>query len=220
MSTDRVDEPFLSRWSRQKQQVREPVAKPQMPAPATAKADEPEREVDLSKLPKLEELTAESDITGFLQKGVPEALQKLALRKMWSLDPAIRDFVEVAENQWDFNMPGGIHGLYQELAEGTDTSVWMAQATQSVFGEDAKKLAEAEAKRDAERSSAAEANLGTADERHEPSDGKPPLDLAAAVQPVMAPSIELAAPVAPPAALPARSEPTASRRRHGGALPV
>jgi predicted HNH restriction endonuclease len=68
-------------------------------------------------------------------------LQKLALRKTWNLDPAIRDFVEVAENQWDFNMPGGIHGLYQDLAEGTDVSVWMAQATQSVFGEDAKKSA-------------------------------------------------------------------------------
>jgi Protein of unknown function (DUF3306) len=137
MSNDRDSEPFLSRWSRQKQQqAKQPEAK-QSAVPA--KPDEPEPEIDLSKLTKVEDLTAESDITQFLQKGVPDALQKLALRKMWSLDPQIRDFVEVAENQWDFNMPGGIHGLFEELADGTDTSVWMAQATQSVFGDEAKK---------------------------------------------------------------------------------
>jgi hypothetical protein len=226
MSSDRDNEPFLSRWSRQKQQVREPVAKRQPPAPA--KADDPELEIDLSKLPKLEELTAESDITGFLQKGVPEALQKLALRKMWSLDPGIRDFVEVAENQWDFNMPGGIHGLYQDLAEGTDTSVWMAQATQSVFGDDRRKLADAKAARDAGPSSgaeaeakagsAADAHVGANDEPHEPSDGKPPLELAVAVQPASAAVIEPPAQAAPPAATP-RNGPTSPRRRHGGALP-
>jgi hypothetical protein len=138
MSHDRDNEPFLSRWSRQKQQqAKQPEAKVQ--PPVAAKPDEPEPELDLSKLTKVEDLTAESDITQFLQKGVPEALQKLALRRMWSLDPAIRDFVEVAENQWDFNVPGGIHGLFEEVAEGTDVRVWMAQATQSVFGDDAKK---------------------------------------------------------------------------------
>jgi Protein of unknown function (DUF3306) len=135
MSNDRDNEPFLSRWSRQKQQQ---VQKAKTP-PVAAKSDEAEPELDLSKLTKVEDLTAESDITQFLQKGVPDALQKLALRKMWSLDPAIRDFVEVAENQWDFNVPGGIHGLFEEVAEGTDVRIWMAQATQSVFGDDAKK---------------------------------------------------------------------------------
>jgi hypothetical protein len=136
MSNDRDNEPFLSRWSRQKQLQ---AQKPERKAAPVETPAEPEREIDLSKLTKVEDLTAESDITQFLQKGVPEALQKLALRKMWSLDPAIRDFVEVAENQWDFNMPGGIHGLYQDITEGTDVSVWMAQATQSVLGDEAKK---------------------------------------------------------------------------------
>jgi Protein of unknown function (DUF3306) len=137
MSNDRDNEPFLSRWSRQKQQQAKPPERKTLPM--ADKPEEPEPEFDLSKLTKVEDLTAESDITQFLQKGVPEALQKLALRKMWSLDPQIRDFVEVAENQWDFNVPGGIHGLFEEVAEGADVRVWMAQATQSVFGDDVKK---------------------------------------------------------------------------------
>jgi hypothetical protein len=131
MSNDRDNEPFLNRWARQKRETkREP------PGVEASAPDAPE--LDLTKLPNVDELTADSDITGFLQKGVPEALQKLALRRMWALDPSIRDFVEMAENQWDFNLPGGIPGLYQDLAEGTDVSVWLAQATQSVVGEEAR----------------------------------------------------------------------------------
>jgi len=126
MSNDRNDEPFLTRWSRQKRDAAAPAVDT---GTADVAADAPE--VDLSKLPNIDDLTANSDITGFLRKGVPEALQRLALRRMWSLDPAIRDFVEIAENQWDFNAPGGIPGLYQDLLEGTDVSVWLAQAAPS-----------------------------------------------------------------------------------------
>ena len=125
MSNDRDDEPFLSRWSRQKRTQPQPAA-PSIPAPV----DEPP--FDPATLPKIDELTAESDIAAFMQKGVPEALQRLALRRMWSLDPSIRDFVEVAENQWDFNAAGGIYGLFQEIEPGADLSVWLAQAASSV----------------------------------------------------------------------------------------
>jgi hypothetical protein len=131
MSNDRDNEPFLSRWARQKRKT-----KREQPGVEASAPEAPE--VDLTKLPNVDELTADSDITGFLQKGVPEALQKLALRRMWALDPSIRDFVEMAENQWDFNAAGGIPGLYQDLAEGTDVSVWLAQATQSAVGEEAR----------------------------------------------------------------------------------
>ena len=125
MSNDRSDEPFLSRWSRQKRSD----AKPAPPLEPVQAEDPP---LDLATLPKIDELTADSDIAAFMQKGVPEALRQLALRRIWSLDPAIRDFVEVAENQWDFNAQGGIYGLFQELAPDTDVSVWMAQATSSL----------------------------------------------------------------------------------------
>jgi Protein of unknown function (DUF3306) len=125
MSSNRTDEPFLSRWSRQK--LTEPRGESE---PASPPVDEPE--LDLSKLPNVDELTAESNIAAFMQKGVPEALQRLALRRVWSLDPSIRDFVEVAENQWDFNAVGGIYGLFQEIEPGTDVSIWLAQATSSL----------------------------------------------------------------------------------------
>lgn len=126
MSNDRDDEPFLSRWSRQKR------SRPQPAAPATP-ATNKELPLDPSTLPNIDDLTEGSDFAAFMQKGVPEALQRLALRRMWSLEPSIRDFVEVAENQWDFNAPGGVYGLFQEVEPGTDISVWLAQATSSVL---------------------------------------------------------------------------------------
>jgi hypothetical protein len=65
---------------------------------------------DLSKLPSLETITAETDIRVFLQKGVPADLTRAALRRAWSADPNIRDFIGIAENQYDFatgsDLPG------------------------------------------------------------------------------------------------------------------
>ncbi len=61
-------------------------------------------------LPHLEDLTAESDVAAFLKKGVPLALKHAALRKAWSLDPGIRDFVGPSEYAWDFNKPGSMGG--------------------------------------------------------------------------------------------------------------
>lgn len=112
-------EPFLSRWARRKQDVAR--GRIDESAPATAKpGDDPETidaaslsdaqkepELDLSTLPKAEDLTAESDITVFLDKRVPALLRNAALGRMWTLDPTIRDFIEVAENQWNWNVPGG-----------------------------------------------------------------------------------------------------------------
>ena len=59
----------------------------------------------------MDELTPETDITVFLRKGVPEFLKNAALRRMWSLDPAIRDYVsEAREYAYDWNVPGGVPG--------------------------------------------------------------------------------------------------------------
>jgi hypothetical protein len=38
-------------------------------------------------------------------------LTRAALRRVWASDPAIRDFIGIAENQWDFNDPNGIPGF-------------------------------------------------------------------------------------------------------------
>ena len=62
-------------------------------------------------LPRIEELTAESDISAFLRAGVPPALKTAALRRTWSLDPAIRDYVGPSEYAHDFNNPASIPGF-------------------------------------------------------------------------------------------------------------
>jgi Protein of unknown function (DUF3306) len=219
MSNDTPEGSFLSRWSRQKR-----AGKRMLPAAETPVIDEAPA-VDPASLPKIDDLTAESDISVFLRKGVPEALQKLALRRMWSLDPEIRDFVEMAENQFDFHAPGGIPGLFQELAEGSDVSVWLAQATQSVVRKDPKE-------------EIAVAELGAPVENgHElaaaQQDAVPRVDVDQAGEPSAARAIDIDAD-APPTLQQAevaggldtglggraRLSTAPSRRRHGGALPT
>ena len=132
-------EPFLSRWSRRKQEVRkseqpDSAALPQPPeaeargaetsqasSPRTVSGQTGTSEAELSAeeiaaLPSLDELTVGTDITVFLRKGVPERLRNAALRRMWSLDPNIRDFVsEAREYAYDWNTPGGVPGFGGEL---------------------------------------------------------------------------------------------------------
>jgi hypothetical protein len=73
-----------------------------------AAADEP---FDPLGLPSIEAITANTDVRGFLQSRVPAELTRAALRQAWTRDPAIRDFIGIAENQWDFNDPNGIPGF-------------------------------------------------------------------------------------------------------------
>ncbi len=67
--------------------------------------------VDPASLPPIESITASTDIRAFLQSGVPLDLTRGALRRAWTTDPAIRDFIGIAENQWDFNDPAAIPGF-------------------------------------------------------------------------------------------------------------
>jgi Protein of unknown function (DUF3306) len=112
------DEEFLKRWSRRKQEAK--VAVPAPPAPAAETKDAaipntpvaaPEAEIDLSKLPPIDSITAGTDITEFLRKGIPAELSRAALRRAWAADPAIRDFVGLAENAWDFTDPNAMPGF-------------------------------------------------------------------------------------------------------------
>ena len=78
-------------------------------------------------MPKLEELTADTDMTVFFRKGVPEGIRNAALRKSWALDPAIRNYVNPAlDYAYDWNKPGGVPGA-GELAPGTDVARMVAQ---------------------------------------------------------------------------------------------
>jgi hypothetical protein len=66
---------------------------------------------DPTSLPSIDSITADTDVVAFLKSGVPTALTRAALRRAWTSDPAIRDFIGIADNQWDFNDPNGISGF-------------------------------------------------------------------------------------------------------------
>jgi hypothetical protein len=118
-------EGFLSRWARRKRDAgREEATPGDREALASAEdavtevspdnaADEKpidavqeEPAFDLSKLPSIESITAETDIRPFLARGVPADLRQEALRRAWVADPHIRDFIGIAENQGDFTGAG------------------------------------------------------------------------------------------------------------------
>ena len=119
-------ENFLTRWSRRKQEAEHEAETPDdaprednvAEAPVVegsqteaVSAEEKEPEFDLSSLPPVESIGAGTDIRAFLQKGVPLELSRAALRRAWVSDPTIRDFIEVAENQWDFATGSDIPGF-------------------------------------------------------------------------------------------------------------
>jgi hypothetical protein len=170
---DAEKEGFLSRWSRRKRDaVEQPLAEaaPDAPLPdaaqpeaqpeALAKApadDQPPAgraacpipevpEIDPASLPPVESLTIESDFGQFLRPGVPTLLRNAALRRMWSLDPAIRDYIGPVDYQWDFNTPGGLpFGFANELVG--DVSKLLAQAIgkiEELAPDDAPEQAQAE----------------------------------------------------------------------------
>ena len=115
------DEEFLKRWSRRKQEAKQEPSKvveqaPSPPGQTAAASPETtevtsEPEIDLSKLPSIDSITAATDITEFLRKDIPIELSRAALRRAWSADPTIRDFVGLAENAWDFTDPNAIPGF-------------------------------------------------------------------------------------------------------------
>lgn len=112
-------EDFLRRWSRRKQEAAkaaEPAqaGKPDVGSNAPANrqpAEGAQRALDLTDLPPIESITATSDISAFLRAGVPADITRAALRRVWTSDPAIRDFVGLAENAWDFTDPNAMPGF-------------------------------------------------------------------------------------------------------------
>jgi hypothetical protein len=126
-----ADKNFLARWSQRKHEAKQPdrdapTANSDAPSGPVAES-EVVQEFDLSSLPKLEDMTATTDITGFLRKGVPEHLRNAALRKSWALDPAIRNYVNPAlDYAYDWNTPGGVPGS-SEIGSGMDVARLVSQ---------------------------------------------------------------------------------------------
>ncbi len=111
-----AEEKPLSRWSRRKAEARKAdtrsrgAAAPELPdeplaVPAEAGDAEiqPETsEVPPPDLPDIDSLDADSDYSVFMQAGVPAALRRLALRKLWRSDPLFSSIDEMVEYGEDF----------------------------------------------------------------------------------------------------------------------
>jgi hypothetical protein len=117
---------FVSRWARLKRgsesasktkpagngPTPEAVAATGAETPSAQQRDELiDEPFDPASLSSIETITFDTDIRGFLQSHVPAALTRAALRQAWASDPAIRDFIGIAENQWDFNDPTAMPGF-------------------------------------------------------------------------------------------------------------
>jgi hypothetical protein len=214
MSGEAEGSGFFSRWSQRKRaareegqasppgaEAREPPA-PEAVAPPAAEALAPRAEPGPAEgsapaapepieWPSLDSLTAETDFRLFLRDGVPEAIRHAALRRLWSLDPAIRDFTNALDYGWDFNAPdGGMAGFSNTLTG--DIEKLLRQAIGLV--EEA-----AEERPDSPEERAPEA----------------PVLLAAPAPDFVPPAF------APPLPAPEPDpDPAPARRRHGGALPA
>src|SRR5690349_17593895 len=123
------DEKFLARWSSRKLASRTPAAASEAPAqqrprddadglanaavaaPAEDAATPPDQPFDPAQLPPLDSIGADTDITAFLRREVPPELTRAALRRAWTSDPAIKNFVGLVENGWDFNDPTAMPGF-------------------------------------------------------------------------------------------------------------
>ncbi len=113
-----VDGGFLGRWAKRKQEVQRQDAAPQ-PELETLPEATPELPAEELPLPSLDSIVPGSDMTAFFQKHVPEALRTAALRKLWVTDPEIKNFIEMADYQWDFNNPDSIPGWSSSI-KGVD----------------------------------------------------------------------------------------------------
>lgn len=150
-------ETFVVRWSRLKRQA-ERTAEEQPPGPSAqpaagqepvaadggeqaGKGEPPEPAFDPASLPPIESITAGTDIRAFLQSGVPAELTRAALRRVWATDPAIRDFIGIAENQWDFTDPGAIPGF--GTLQATDDVGKLVARAMGKLDETAEQLSEA-----------------------------------------------------------------------------
>jgi len=130
-------ENFLDRWSRRKQQaVDEPAQSKEVTketageivaVPPPKSKDRVAPVFDPASLPSLDSITADTDIAAFLKPGVPSALKHAALRRAWSADPQIRDFIGLVESGWNWNDPVGVPG-FGPMPAGEDIGRLLAQA--------------------------------------------------------------------------------------------
>jgi hypothetical protein len=119
-------ESFLRRWSRRKQahqlelrdqpasETGEESLRQDEESQTAAEPSSPPTQALVSlptPVPPIETIGQGTDIRPFLAVGVPEEITRAALRRAWSTDPAIRDFVGLSENFWEGTAGGSIPGF-------------------------------------------------------------------------------------------------------------
>ena len=216
------DEEFLTRWSRRKREAKAVVNVPPPPEPAgtpnpvppAAAENPPDAEVELSSLPPIDSIDAATDITAFLRKGISKELSRAALRRAWTADPAIRDFVGLAENAWDFNDPNAMPGFGPLDCSAEQIDALVGRIVGGVrSAADSLATAVAEGKQDRQSNDTGRATLSESD----PTEAVG--DLATAEEISRDEPSEVPAAVQPESSETDRAEAALRRRTHGGALP-
>jgi len=145
---DPEDDDFLSRWSRRKR-GEHPEDAAAEPAAQVAEVDPSDGEGEgdpevIAQLPDIDGMDDSSDFAVFLQAGVPEALRRRALRKLWRVNPVLANLDGLNDYDEDYTqlsaMGKGMKTLYR-VGEGfaTDEEDVLADAeTQSDVTDDPK----------------------------------------------------------------------------------
>ena len=224
MSAEESGEGFLARWSRRKRDPEKasvpaaaPVAEPALPEGRTL-------DDLIAELPRLEELVPGQSLQAFMQSWVPTDIRTAALRRMWLLDPAIRDYVNPAlDYAYDYNIPGGAPG-YGPM----ETSAEMAREVTDMFervvagerGEPIKPIAQANMAQAEEGEAEPEAADASACLPPEKLPENEPLPLADRIgEGGQGKKMDASEHSETPSPRATRSEMARNPRRHGGALP-
>ncbi|TIY05569.1 MAG: DUF3306 domain-containing protein, partial [Mesorhizobium sp.] len=146
-------------------------------------------------------------------------LKRAALRRMWSLDPAIRDHIGPSEYAWDFNRPGSMAG-FSPLKESSEPVVDFLSTLSG--GNPADPAGAAMASEAPEKAPAPTVVLADEDANASPDASQavtPDSSIEPATRP--SPSADVAETAAgrDEAAGAAESSPINRQRRHGGAVP-
>nr|WP_249782077.1 DUF3306 domain-containing protein [Bradyrhizobium sp. NBAIM14] len=100
------------RWARLKQKIKgHDNSVPQQKAARSAFQSKADGAFAPAVLPAVESISDRTDISAYLRCGVPKDLARAALRRAWTADPAIRDFIGIADNQWNFNDSDAMSGF-------------------------------------------------------------------------------------------------------------
>ena len=108
-----TDEQFLNRWSRRKHEKRqktaladvEPMEEPVSAGPAGSLPVSADDQSIPPDLPDIDSLDKDSNYAVFLKEGVPEALTRLALRKLWRSDPVLAVLDGLNDYDEDYHTP-------------------------------------------------------------------------------------------------------------------